>query len=352
MNGKLLLADGTVFEGCLLGGGKAAGEVIFHTGMMGYQEVLSDPSYCRQIVVLTYPLIGNCGAAEAFMQSAGSFVQGLVIGELCEVPSHWQTEMSLRDFLLKEEIPCLYNVDTRAVARHIREVGAMPGILLPQEAGAEEGENLLAVQGQSDVVAEVTTPTAYTLENDGPHVVVMDLGVTKSCLQALQGRGCRLTVVPAAATADEILALSPDGIFLSHGPGDPKAVPEISAAVKQLAGQKPLFAMGLGHQVLALALGADTYKLKFVHSGANQPVKDLLTGRVQITSQNHGYAVEEASLAGLPLEITYRSVNYGTIEGLRHKDLPIFSVQFYPEVAADAQNSHFEQFVSLLSKGD
>lgn len=352
MQGKLLLEDGAVFTGRLLGDGNAVGEVVFNTGMTGYQEILTDPSYCRQIVVLTYPLVGNCGISPQFMQSRKPFLHGLVIGELCETPSNWQAEESLGAFLLREKIPCLYDVDTRAVARHIRSAGAMKGILVAEDTSAEETKRLLTRPLAADVVAEVTTPEVYTLENDGPRVVVWDFGIKKNILRSLHQRGCDLTVVPAFTAAEEIMALRPDGIFLSNGPGNPKDSPEIVANIKKLLGEKPMFGICLGHQLLALAMGADTYKLKFGHHGSNQPVKNLLTDRVQITSQHHGYTVDESSLDRLPLTVTHRSMNDGTVEGLRHEELPIFTVQFHPEAAPGADDNAylFNHFVGLLGK--
>ena len=354
LQGKLLLEDGTVFTGRLLGDGNAVGEVVFNTGMTGYQEILTDPSYCRQIVVLTYPLVGNYGISPQFMQSRQAFVNGLVIGELCETPSNWQSEESLGAFLIREKIPCLCDVDTRAVTRHIRSAGAMKGILVTEDASMKEAARLLAPPLTPDVVAEVTTPNVYTLENNGPRVVVWDFGIKKNILRSLHQWGCALTVVPAFTTAEEVMALHPDGIFLSNGPGNPKDIPEIAANIKKLLGQKPMFGICLGHQLLALAMGADTYKLKFGHRGSNQPVKNLSTGRVQITSQNHGYAVDEASLGRLPLTVTHRSMNDGTVEGMRHEDLPVFTVQFHPEAApgSDDNTYLFDEFMGLLGKED
>ena len=352
MQGKLLLEDGAAFTGRLLGDGGTVGEVVFNTGMTGYQEILTDPSYCQQIVVLTYPLVGNYGIAQKFMQSRQSFVNGLVIGELCEEPSNWQAEESLRAFLTREKIPCLYDVDTRAVTRHIRSAGAMKGMFVAEDASPEETDRRLAAPLPKEVVAAVTTPEVYTLENDGPRVVVWDFGIKKNILRSLHQWGCDLTVVPAFTTAEEVMALAPDGIFLSNGPGNPKDVPEIAANIKNLLGKKPMFGICLGHQLLALAMGADTYKLKFGHRGSNQPVKNLATGRVQITSQNHGYAVDEASLAKLPLTVTHRAVNDGTVEGMRHEALPVFTVQFHPEAApgSDDNTYLFDQFMTLLAK--
>lgn len=354
LRGKLVLEDGSVFYGSLLNEAKATGEVVFNTGMTGYQEILTDPSYCRQIVTLTYPMIGNYGVAELFNQSRQPFVNGFIIGELCEEGSNWHLETSLRAYLTKQQIPCLYDVDTRAVTRKIRSAGTMKGVIVAEDATDEEISQLLAVPIKTDVVEEVTTPDVYEMENDGPHVVVMDFGIKQNILNSLHNLGCSLTIVPAATTAAEIMALNPDGIFLSNGPGDPKDVTAVIENIKLLIGKKPMFGICLGHQLLALALGADTYKLKFGHRGSNQPVKNLATGRVHISSQNHGYAVDEASLKNLPLAVTHLSVNDGTVEGMRHTELPIFSVQYHPEASPGPDDNMylFDQFWTMLTKGE
>ena len=351
MKGKLILEDGSVFTGDLLNEYKATGEVVFNTGMTGYQEILTDPSYCSQIVTLTFPLIGNYGVADKFMQSRKSFVNGFIIGELCDEGSNWQKENELAKFLNDQKIPCLYNVDTRAVTRTIRSQGCMKGIIVSEDASQEEIDKLMAVPIKLDVVAEVTTPETYVMDNDGPHVVVMDFGIKQNILNSLHNLGCKLTVVPADTKADEIMAMNPDGIFLSNGPGDPKDVPEVIEEVKKLIGKKPMFGICLGHQLISLALGANTYKLKFGHRGSNQPVKNLLNGRVHISSQNHGYAVEEASLKELPLEVTHINVNDGTVEGMRHISLPLFSVQYHPEASPGPDDNMylFDQFWTLLT---
>ena len=357
LKGKLILEDGSVFHGTLLNNIKATGEVVFNTGMTGYQEILTDPSYCRQIVTLTYPMVGNYGIAEIFMQSRKSFVNGFIIGELCEQGSNWHYETSLSEFLTRQGIPCLYNVDTRAVTRKIRSAGTMKGIIVAEDAAQTEIDELFAVPIKKDVVNEVTTPEIYKMESekkDAPEVVVMDFGIKQNILKSMHELGCSLTVVPAQTKAEEILAMNPDGIFLSNGPGDPKDVPEVIAEVKKLIGKKPMFGICLGHQLLALALGADTYKLKFGHRGSNQPVKNLATGRVHISSQNHGFAVDEKSFEGLPLEVTHRSVNDGTVEGMRHTGLPIFSVQYHPEASPGPDDNMylFDQFWTMLTKGE
>ena len=357
MKGKLILEDGSVYTGELLHGDtKAVGEVVFTTTMTGYQESLTDPSFCGQILTMTYPLIGNYGAAAKFMQSRKSFVRGFVIGELCDTPNNWQSEESLTDFLTEHKIPCLYNVDTRAITRHIRSAGAMKGVIVPADLGEREIAALQAEELPRNVVEIVTTPEVYTLETetpDAPHIVAMDFGVKRSILHNINRIGAKVTVVPAQTSAEEVLALNPDGVFLSNGPGDPTDVPEIVEEVRKLAGKKPIFGICLGHQLLALAFGAKTYKMKFGHRGGNQPVKNLKMGKVHISAQNHGYAVDPASLAGTPLVVTHTNVNDDTIEGLRHTSLPIFSVQYHPEAAPGPDDNMylFDEFWNLM-KGE
>lgn len=354
MKGKLILEDGSVFHGELLNEVKATGEVVFNTGMTGYQEILTDPSYCGQIVTLTYPMIGNYGTADLFNQSRRPFVSGFIVSEICDEPSNWQMQGTIREFLTENDIPCLYGVDTRAITRKIRSAGTMKGIIVPETASEDEIKVCMDVPLKVEVVKEVTTSEIYKMENDGPSVVVMDFGIKQNILNSLHRIGCNLTVVPAHTTAEEVLALNPDGIFLSNGPGDPKILTDIIANVKKLIGQKPIFGICLGHQLLSLALGADTYKLKFGHRGSNQPVKNLRTGRVHISSQNHGYAVDEKSMENLPVDVTHRAVNDGTVEGMHHKDLPIFSVQYHPEASPgpDDNTYLFDEFWAMLQKGE
>ncbi|MBR0260411.1 MAG: glutamine-hydrolyzing carbamoyl-phosphate synthase small subunit [Selenomonadaceae bacterium] len=357
MKGKLILADGTTFRGQLFGGSNATteGEVVFNTGMTGYQEILTDPSYCRQIVTLTYPLIGNYGTAKQFNQSRKSFVGGLIVGELCEKPSSSSMQKTISEFLTAEKIPCLYDVDTRALTRKIRSAGTMKGVIVSEYTSQSTVNEMMALPIRKNVVEMVTTPVSYTLDartEDSPYVVAMDFGVKKNILDALRKLGCKVTVVPAKTPAEAILALNPDGIFLSNGPGDPKDVPDVIREVKKLIGQRPLFGICLGHQILALAMGANTYKLKFGHRGCNQPVKNLETGKVAITAQNHGYAIDPKSLQGMPIKITHVSLNDGTIEGFRHTSLPISSVQYHPEAAPGPNDSvHlFDEFIYNMKR--
>lgn len=352
VNGKLVLEDGSVFWGELIADHVSAGEVVFNTGMTGYQEVLTDPSYCGQIVVMTYPLIGNYGVNDCFNQSRKSFVNGFVVSEICCKPSNWQAEGTLLRYLEKGGIPCLYAVDTRAITKRIRSAGTMKGILAREDVPEAELHKLWQRPLDNQQVRTVTTRETYVMPNNGAKVVVLDCGIKTNILQSLHRTGCHLIIMPAHTDAASILGCQPDGIFLSNGPGDPKDVPYAIETIRQLLGKKPLFGICLGHQLLALALGGDTYKLKFGHRGSNHPVKDLATGRVYITSQNHGYAVDEASTSRMDVTVTHRAVNDGTVEGMRHNSLPVFSVQYHPEAAPGPDDSAylFDGFLRLMEQ--
>ena len=273
--GKLVLKDGSVYEGLLYGGKRnAVGEVCFTTGMSGYQETLTDPSFCGQIVVMTYPLVGNYGTNPMFNQGRKNFFQGYVIGELCDCPSNWRNEKSLEDWLEEQDLPTLVGVDTRAITRKIRDHGVMPGVIVPSDMPEAEVQALLDLPAIHDQVATVTTPEVYTMGSGKYHIAVMDFGIKQNILNFLLCFDTRLTVFPASATAEEVMACNPNGIFLSNGPGDPKDLVDVIENVKKLIGRRPIFGICLGHQLMALANGADTYKMKFGHRGVNQPVKD------------------------------------------------------------------------------
>jgi carbamoyl-phosphate synthase small subunit len=347
--------------------------------MTGYQEVLTDPSYRGQIVAMTYPLIGNYGTNSLDQESPLPHVRGFVIEELSEIPSNWRSEMSLGEYLRRWDIPGVQGIDTRALTRHLRTRGAMKACLTTEETSPAEATQR-AVEGEGvigmDYVREVTAPAIYEWDPDDRlsqfwsvtngnasaspqqqlpsarfHIVAYDYGMKENILRRLRQNGFRVTVVPAATSADETLALNPDGIFLSNGPGDPAALPYAHEAVRGLMGKKPIFGVCLGHQILGFAFGGSTFKLKFGHRGANQPVKDLRTGKVAITSQNHGFAVDPTSLP-LNIEVTHINLNDGTVEGMRHKVLPIFSVQYHPEAAPGPHDASyfFAQFADLIDK--
>ncbi|MHB8170705.1 MAG: glutamine-hydrolyzing carbamoyl-phosphate synthase small subunit [Thermincolia bacterium] len=358
MKARLVLEDGTIFEGTAFGAtGEQHGEVVFNTSMTGYQEILTDPSYCGEIVVMTYPLIGNYGINEEDFEHKNSFVRGFVVREMCDHPSNWRSRLKLEEFLAQQGIIGLTGIDTRALTRRLRNHGTMRAIIAtgnePVESLVAKAKEAPTLTGQQ-LVPTVTTKEPYRLENSGHKVIVMDFGAKQNINRCLHHLGCDLTVVPATYTAQEILALNPDGIMLSNGPGDPKDVPFAMETVRKLLGQKPIFGICLGHQILCLAMGGDTYKLKFGHRGANHPVQDLSTRRVHITSQNHGYAVDEKSLDEKDVKVTHRNLNDKTIEGIEHKDLPVFSVQYHPEASPGPTDSKylFERFIQMMNRGE
>ena len=379
MRALLALEDGRFFEGESFGAmGTQVGEVCFNTAMTGYQEVLTDPSYRGQIVAMTYPLIGNYGINSLDEESRSAQVRGFVIEELTGVPSSWRSEMSLDEYLRKWKIPGAQGIDTRALTRHLRTRGAMKACLTTEEISPEEATKK-AIEGEGvigmDYVREVSTPEIYRWDPDDKlsapwsisqprdgggkrplppirfRIAAYDYGIKENILRLLRQKGFAVTVVPASASAEEVLALGPDGIFLSNGPGDPAALPYAHKTVHDLIGKKPIFGICLGHQILGFAFGGSTFKLKFGHRGANQPVKDLLSGKVAITAQNHGFAVDPESLPS-SVEVTHINLNDGTVEGMRHKELPIFSVQYHPEAAPGPHDASyfFDQFADLIER--
>ncbi|MCL6600906.1 MAG: glutamine-hydrolyzing carbamoyl-phosphate synthase small subunit, partial [Alicyclobacillus macrosporangiidus] len=313
--------------------GERWGEVVFNTGMTGYQEILTDPSYCGQIVVMTYPLIGNYGINREDFESKKSYVRGYVVYEECVSPSNWRASYRLADFLAREGVIGLSGIDTRALTRHLRNFGTMRGVISTEETSPQElvekARQCPHLTGQ-ELVPEVATKEIFVLEGRGPRVVLIDLGSKLNIIRHLQKRNCEVVVVPPKTAPREIISLNPQGILISNGPGDPVDVPVTIATVKELIGRLPIFGICLGHQILALALGGKTYKMKFGHRGTNHPVKDLVTGKVYITSHNHGFSVDEESLKGLHVFVSHRNLNDHTVEGIRHQHLPVFSVQYHP----------------------
>lgn len=352
MKRQLILDDGTVFIGEGFGADTGSvGEVVFNTGMTGYQEILSDPSYCGQIITLTYPLIGNYGINRDDFESISPAIKGFIVREAADFPSNWRSENTLHDLLEAKGIPGLSGIDTRMLTRKIRERGTMKGIICGVEVDKEEMlHKLKATELPTNQVKQVSTKTAYPSPGRGFRVVLVDFGMKHGILRELNKRNCDVIVVPYNTTAQEIKALNPDGIMLSNGPGDPKDVPEAITMINEILGEIPLFGICLGHQLFALAGGADTFKMKFGHRGSNHPVKDLATGKIAITSQNHGYSVDADSLGTTRLEATHIGLNDGTIEGLKHLDLPAFTVQYHPEASPGPEDANglFDQFMTMM----
>ncbi len=352
MQARLLLEDGTLFTGRGFGAeGGSVGEVVFNTGITGYQEVLSDPSYCGQIVTMTFPLIGNYGINRDDFESIRPYIHGFVVRRHEEVPSNWRAQYTLGSLLKEYGVVGISDIDTRMLTRILRQHGTMKGIITTGNERIEElQERLGATPLLRDQVARTSTKSVFSSPGDQERIVLIDYGAKSGILRELTKRGCDVVVVPQDATADEIRKLKPDGIQLSNGPGDPKDVPHAVETVRQLIGEYPLFGICLGHQLFALASGADTGKLKFGHRGGNHPVKELESGRCFITSQNHGYTVLEESLVGTELEVTHINNNDKTIEGLKHKKFPAFSVQYHPEAAPGPyDNSYlFDRFIEMI----
>jgi carbamoyl-phosphate synthase small subunit len=369
MEALLVLRDGRVFRGRPLGAvGETSGEVIFNTAMAGYQEILTDPSYRGQIVTMTYPMIGNYGINEEDVESYRPWVNGLIVKEASVCPSSWRGRVSLDEYLRVHGLVGLQGIDTRALTRHLRDHGSQDGIISSQDLDAdrvrERVQTLPQIVGQ-DLVKDVTAAAPYGWSEGewrldrgyttppAPRfkVVAYDAGIKLNILRQLRTAGCEVVVVPASMPAAGVLEHKPDGVFLSNGPGDPEAVPYLVDSVRGLIGKTPIFGICLGHQIIGLAAGGRTYKLPFGHHGANHPVRDLATGRIEITSQNHNFAVDPASLAGQGWELSHLNLNDNTCEGLRHRELPVFCVQYHPEASPGPHDASylFGRFTDLMA---
>lgn len=344
----LYLENGQVFEGKAFGSlAETTGEVVFNTGMSGYQEVLTDPSYFGQIVVMTYPLIGNYGINLEDAESDGVKVKGFIVRDKCEMPNNFRCEMELDGYLKQHNIPAIEGIDTRALTKVLRNAGTMNGLISLKQLTKTEVNNRLSKYSNVEAVKNVSIKEKYTIEGNGPHIALMDFGIKKSIIDSLKARGCKLTVLPYNTSADEMLSPIYDAVFLSNGPGDPMDLPEVVHEIKKVVSKKALLGICLGHQLIAIALGGATKKLKFGHRGVNHPVKDIKQGKVIITSQNHGYYVNE-----LPknCEITYMNLNDDTIEGIMHKEYAISSVQFHPEAHPGPEDANyiFDEFLKCI----
>ena len=368
----LALEDGTVFEGRSFGASaERSGEVVFNTAITGYQEIFTDPSYAGQIVILTNPQIGNYGTNADDDEAARPYIEGLAVREFSSITSNWRSREEASDFLSRHGIPVVSDLDTRALVRHLRTRGVMRGVLSALETdGARlvEKARQIPTMAGLDLASRVSTAEPYgwdkPVERCSPsdltppaaeprfHVVAYDYGIKRNILRRLVTVGCRVTVVPALTSAEDVLALAPDGVFLSNGPGDPEPLEMQVSNVRKLMGKTPIFGICLGHQILGLAVGGRTYKLKFGHRGANHPVINQLTNRVEITSHNHGFAVDPDSLNLNEVEITHMNLNDQTLEGFRHRNYPVFCVQYHPEAAPGPHDSHylFDDFVKLMEE--
>lgn len=365
----LALADGMVFEGYSFGAeGETSGEVVFNTSMTGYQEILTDPSYKGQIVTMTYPQIGNYGVNDEDVESDRPYVEGFIVKEYLDFPSNWRTKKSLHQYLNENRVVGIQGIDTRALTRHLRDFGAQPGIISTQDMNPESLVNkarVLPNMSGLDLVKDVTCKMPYTWDEGDWNlekgyaqksstkykVVAYDYGIKRNILRLLTSAGCDVTVVPATMLAEEVLDMNPDGVFLSNGPGDPEPVFYAIENIRKLLGKKPIFGICLGQQLLGLALGGKTYKLKFGHHGGNQPIMDLTTRKVEIAAENHGFAVDMETVKD-KVVLTHINLNDNTCEGMRHKTLPAFSVQYHPEASPGPHDSRylFHRFVEMMEK--
>jgi carbamoyl-phosphate synthase small subunit len=362
MKAFVALEDGTVFEGKGFGlEGEKEGEIVFNTSMTGYQEIMTDPSYKGQIVTMTYPLIGNYGINDNDVESDSPKVEGFIAREFSRITSNWRATGDLEDYFRRHNIIAVEEIDTRALTRHLRVRGVMRGIISTvdhdRDSLVKKAKGSRGIVG-IDLIREVTCRAPYEFDGEKGddtgsaelHCVVMDFGVKRNILRILRRKGCRVTVVPSSAKAEEIMAMRPDGVLLSNGPGDPEAVPYAIAEIRKLFGRVPIFGICLGQQLLGLALGGKTYKLKFGHRGANQPIKEILTGKVYITSENHGFAVDVESIKDQAVHVTHVNLNDGTAEGMEHETYPLFSVQYHPEASPGPHDSYglFEKFRKMM----
>jgi len=363
MQAILALEDGRIFRGEGYGHpGECQGEVVFNTSLTGYQEIATDPSYAGQIVVLTNPQIGNYGTNQADNESARPYIEGLIVREFSVIGSNWRSEQVTDEYMERYSVPVLAEIDTRALVRHLRTHGVMRGVMstevLDADVLVQRARNIRKMDG-TDLAKVVSTKASYTFDAADPryqgddpllpsavdkpalHVVAYDFGIKQNILRMLAREGCHVTVVPAETAAVDVLSLKPDGVFLSNGPGDPEPVDYAVQAIRDMMGRVPVFGICLGHQLCGLALGGKTYKLKFGHHGGNHPVRNNATGKVEITAHNHNFAVDPDSINANDVELTHVDLNDNTLEGLRHKTLPLFSVQYHPEAAPGPHDSHY-----------
>lgn len=350
----LVLEDGTIYRGFAFGSDIfRIGELVFNTSMTGYQEIITDNSYCGQIITMTYPLIGNYGINGDDNESLEPALFGLAVRDYCPEPNNWRSRETLDQYLKQKSIPGIYGIDTRALTLKIREAGTMKAAMAAADADTDTlVSQLRSADYLHDQVKRVSTARPFPVPNRGHKVVLMDFGEKLGIIRELSKRNCDLIVVPWNTDAEQIMEYRPDGVMLSNGPGDPADIPEAIDTVRRLLGQVSIFGICLGHQLISLACGARTFKLKFGHRGSNHPVKNLSTGRVEITAQNHGYSVDIGSLAGTGLEVTHESLNDKTCEGVRHQEFPVFSVQYHPEASSGPHDSNylFDEFIALMDR--